>query len=56
MMSAMNVGESDARVAAPSPARRRAYQAVQAVLSDDHNYEAVRLQGGHWSFPGDCPD
>ena len=56
MVSAMSVDESGGRLAAPSQVRRRAYEAVQAVLSDDHNYEAVRLQGGHWSSPGDCPD
>jgi hypothetical protein len=41
MVSAMGVNESDGRLAAPSPSqvRRRAYEAVQAVLSDDHNYE-----------------
>ena len=45
MVSAMGVDQPDERVAAPSPApsplqvRRRAYEAVQAVLSDDHNYE-----------------
>jgi hypothetical protein len=41
MVSAMGVDEPDARLAAPSPSqvRRRAYEAVQAVLSDDHNYE-----------------
>ena len=55
MMSAMNVGESDARLAAPSPARRRAYKAMQAVLSDDHNYEAVRLQRGPLVLPGGLP-
>jgi hypothetical protein len=41
MVSAMSVDEPDGRLAAPSPlqVRRRAYDAVQAVLSDDHNYE-----------------
>ena len=41
MVSAMSVDEPDGRLAAPSPlqVRRRAYEAVQAVLSDDHNYE-----------------
>ena len=41
MVSAMSVDESDERRAAPSPSqvRRRAYEAVHAVLSDDHNYE-----------------
>jgi hypothetical protein len=37
----MSMDESDERLTAPSPSeiRRRAYEAVQAVLSDDHNYE-----------------
>jgi hypothetical protein len=37
----MSMDESDERLAAPSPSqvRRRAYETVQAVLSDDHNYE-----------------
>ncbi len=39
----MSMDESDERLAAPSPSpsqvRRRAYEAVHAVLSDDHNYE-----------------
>jgi hypothetical protein len=37
----MTVDQPDERLAAPSPlqVRRRAYKAVQAVLSDDHNYE-----------------
>ena len=39
----MSVDQPDERLAAPSPSplqvRRRAYEAVQAVLSDDHNYE-----------------
>jgi hypothetical protein len=41
MVSAMSVDESDERVSAPPPSqvRHRAYQAVRAVLSDDHNYE-----------------
>src|SRR5215213_2237716 len=50
MVSAMSVDksderrdESDKRRASPSPSpsqvRRRAYEAVRAVLSDDHNYE-----------------
>jgi hypothetical protein len=41
MVSAMSVDESDGPLAAPSPSqvRRGAYEAVQAVLSDDHNYE-----------------
>ena len=45
MVSAMSVDESDERPAAPLPSpspsqvRRRAYEAVHAVLSDDHNYE-----------------
>jgi hypothetical protein len=41
MVSAMSVDESAGRQAAPSPSqiRGRAYAAVQAVLSDDHNYE-----------------
>jgi hypothetical protein len=40
MVSAMSVDESDEmRAAAPSSSRvrRRAYEAVRAVLSDDHN-------------------
>src|SRR5215210_394631 len=47
MVSAMSVDESDERPVAPLPSpsqsqsqvRRRAYEAVHAVLSDDHNYE-----------------
>ena len=41
MAAAMSVKEPDAHVVAPSPSqiRRRAYEAVQAVVSDDHNYE-----------------
>jgi len=45
MVSAVGVDESDERPAAllpsppPSQVRRRAYEAVRAVLSDDHNYE-----------------
>jgi hypothetical protein len=41
MVSAMSVDKSDERRAAPSPSqvRRRAYEAVHAVMSDDHNYE-----------------
>jgi hypothetical protein len=37
----MSVDEPDARLTTPSPSqvRRRAYEAVQAVVSDDHNYE-----------------
>jgi hypothetical protein len=37
----MSVDESAGSLAAPSPSqvRRRAFQAVQAVLSDDHNHE-----------------
>jgi hypothetical protein len=37
----MSVDESGERSAAPSSSqvRRRAYEAVHAVLSDDHNYE-----------------
>ena len=37
----MSVDESGGRLAAPSPSQvlRVAYEAVQAVLSDDHNYE-----------------
>jgi hypothetical protein len=38
-VSAMSVDESDGHLAAPSQVRGRAYAAVQAVLSDDHNYE-----------------
>jgi hypothetical protein len=41
MVSAMSVDESDERPAAllpsPSQVRRRAYEVVRAVLSDDHN-------------------
>ena len=41
MVSAMSVDESPERLAAPSASqiRGRAYAAVQAVLSDDHNDE-----------------
>jgi hypothetical protein len=41
MVSAMSVYDSAGRQPAPSPSqiRGRAYAAVQAVLSDDHNYE-----------------
>ena len=42
MVSAMSVEERDGRLApspSPSEVRRRAYESVQAVLSDDHNYE-----------------
>jgi hypothetical protein len=41
MVSAVNVDESDERLTAASPSevRHRAYEAVHAVLSDDHNYE-----------------
>jgi hypothetical protein len=41
MVSAMSVDQPDEHLAAPSPlqVRRRAYEMVQAVLSDDHNYE-----------------
>jgi hypothetical protein len=41
VVSAMSVNQPDERRPAPSPlqVRRRAYEAVQAVLSDDHNYE-----------------
>jgi hypothetical protein len=41
MVAAMSVDEPDGRLVAPSPSkvRRRAYEAVQAVLSDDHNHE-----------------
>jgi hypothetical protein len=36
----MSVDEPDGRLAPSSlQVRRRAYEAVQAVLSDDHNYE-----------------
>jgi hypothetical protein len=40
MVSAMSVDESGERRAAPSSSqvRRRAYEAVRAVLSDDHTY------------------
>jgi hypothetical protein len=51
MVSAMSVDESEERRAAPSPSpsevRRRAYEAVHAVLSDDHNYE--RGVEGAWA-------
>ena len=49
MVSLMSVDESDGRLAAPSPSqvRRRAYEVVQAVLSDDHNYE--RGVEGAWA-------
>ena len=48
MVWAMGVDESD-ELAAPSASqiRRRAYAAVQAVLSDDHNYE--RGVEGAWA-------
>ena len=43
MVPAMSVDESDERPAAPFPSppqvRRRAYESVHAVLSDDHNHE-----------------
>lgn len=41
MVSAMSVDESEERLAAPSRSQvqRRAHEVVQAVLSDDHNYE-----------------
>jgi hypothetical protein len=41
MVAAMSVNQPGERLAVPSPlqVRRRAYEAVQAVLSDDHNYE-----------------
>ena len=57
MVSAMSVDEPDGRLAAPSPlrVRRRAYEAVQAVLSDDYNYERGvegapdgRRRAGRW--------
>jgi len=37
----MSMDESDERLTAPSPSevRHRAYEAVHAVLSEDHNYE-----------------
>ena len=40
-MAAMRVDEPVERLVTPSQLqlRRQAYQAVQAVLSDDHNYE-----------------
>jgi hypothetical protein len=49
MVSAMSVDEPDERLAAPTPSqvRRRAYEAVHAVLSDDHNYE--RGVEGAWA-------
>ena len=45
----MSVDESDEPLAAPSSSeiRRRAYEAVQAVLSDDHNDE--RGVEGAWA-------
>jgi hypothetical protein len=39
MVAAMSVDEPEGCFAAPSHVRRRAYEAVQVVLSDDHNYE-----------------
>jgi hypothetical protein len=40
MVSAMTVDDPDEHLVAPSSqVRRRAYEAVRAVLSDDHNYE-----------------
>jgi len=43
MVPGMNVDESDERPGAPFPSppqvRRRAYESVHAVLSDDHNHE-----------------
>jgi hypothetical protein len=47
MVPGMNVDESDERPAAPFPSpppspsqvRRRAYESVHAVLSDDHNHD-----------------
>ena len=43
MVPAMSVDESDERPVAPFPSpsqvRRRAYEVVRAVLSDDHNSE-----------------
>ena len=41
MVAAMRVDEPVERLVTPSQLqlRRQAYQAVQAVLSDDHNYE-----------------
>jgi hypothetical protein len=43
MVSAVNVDESHECPTTPSPSpsevRHRAYEAVHAVLSDDHNYE-----------------
>jgi hypothetical protein len=49
MVSVMSVDESAGRLAAPSPSqvRRRSYEVVQAVLSDDHNYE--RGVEGAWA-------
>jgi hypothetical protein len=49
MVSAMSMDESEERLAAPSPSqvRRRAYETVQDVLSDDHNYE--RGVEGAWA-------
>jgi hypothetical protein len=38
-VTAMNVDESEQRLAALSQVRGRASEVVQAVLSDDHNYE-----------------
>ena len=43
----MSVDESDGPQAAPSQIRGRAYAAVHAVLSDDHNYE--RGVEGAWA-------
>jgi len=39
-VTAMNVDESEQRLAALSQVRGRASEVVQAVLSDDHNYES----------------
>jgi hypothetical protein len=49
MVSAMSVDESDQHWVAPSPSqvRRRAYQAVRAVLSDDH--DSGRGVEGAWA-------
>jgi hypothetical protein len=49
MVPTMNVDEPDERLAAPSLSQIRtlAYEAVRAVLSDDHNYE--RGAEGAWA-------
>ena len=49
MVSAVNVDESDERLTAASPSevRHRAYEAVHAVLSDDH--DSGRGVEGAWA-------